>query len=108
MQMRETSRAADKEPQVNNATYMGDGDFDTVAMIAAERNDMSRSFWLVLTDAMSIVASMLESARVSPVTTVTSNSAKVPRTLLMARWRMLKDSSECERSSFQVPVANEG
>ena len=40
MQMRETSRAVDKEPQVNNATYMGDGDFDTVAMIAAERNDI--------------------------------------------------------------------
>ena len=40
MQMRETSRAVDKEPQVNNATYMGDGDFDTVAMIAAERGDI--------------------------------------------------------------------
>lgn len=57
---------------------------------------------------MSIVAPIVESAKLSAVTMVTSNESKDPRTLLMARCLTLKVSSECAKSSFQVPTMHEG
>ena len=61
MQMKETSRAADKEPQGNNKLYMADADFDSVLAVAGEREGIKvflsstptgarKRFWQCCTD----------------------------------------------------------
>ncbi len=64
----------------------------------------SRSALPVETEAMSMVASTVESTMDSPVVTFTSKVENEPLTFEMARWRTEKVSSEWVGSLVQVPA----
>ena len=68
------------------------------------RRCASRFGSLVVIEATSADAVTVESRGFSAVTKVASKRSNLPFTLLIMRWRMLKPTSLCAVSTFQVPA----